>query len=368
MQPTTGHSTRDSRSWVSASRGTSEFLRLRNVVDALVRTAEHSGSTTSLLDDALNTVMELTRATGAVVLLSEAGKGLSVASVKGQMTHVERSAFDDGQTLARACLESHSVLHSDATHDDARIHGPACARAKMRSLIATPLRYGDDVLGVLEVCSSVTHAFDTIDAQAVALLGNAMGGALGRQMALDDNARLLARLEEALHVTQATARRYKDAALYDALTGLPNRAMLENQLEEACRTHQGHANRFALMFIDLDAFKPINDTHGHATGDAVLREVGRVLQECVRDNDLVARLGGDEFVILLSPLRDAQHDAQLIAAAIKRSLEQPREIDGITFTIRASAGWVVFDNHDAQSMLAAADQAMYRNKKERGRR
>lgn len=363
MQPSPGPSSRETRSWVSASRGNSEFLRLRNVVDALVRTAEHSGDTASLLDETLNTVMELTRATGAVVLLSEAGKGLSVASVKGQMTQVDRCAFDSGQTLARACLESHSVLHSDATHDDPRIHGPACHKAKLRSLIATPLRYGDDVLGVLEVCSSVTHAFDTIDAQAVSLLGNTMGGALGRQMALDDNARLLVRLEEALHVTQQTARKYKDAALYDALTGLPNRAFFEQQLEEACRSHEGHSNRFAVMFLDLDGFKPINDTHGHATGDAVLREVGNVLRQCVRDSDLVARLGGDEFVILLSPLRDAQHDVQLIASAIGNSLEQPREINGITFEIRASVGWVVHDRHDAQRMLEAADAAMYRNKK-----
>ncbi|HEY4556475.1 MAG TPA: sensor domain-containing diguanylate cyclase, partial [Lysobacter sp.] len=319
--------------------------------------------TASLLDDALRTVMELTRSTGAVVLLSEAGRGLSVASVKGQMQDVDRNAFEAGATLARACLESHSVLHSDSTVADRRIRGDACRDAKMHSLIATPLRYGDQVLGVLEVCSSVTHAFDDIDAQAVSLLGNAMGGALGRQMALDDNARLLARLEEALHVTQATARKYKDAALYDALTGLPNRAFFEQQLEESCRTHEGHSNRFAVMFIDLDDFKPINDTYGHATGDAVLREVGAVLQECLRDTDLVARLGGDEFVILLSPLRDAQHDVRIIASGIKQSLAKPRTIDGITFEVQASVGWVVHDGHDAQSMLAAADAEMYLNKR-----
>lgn len=363
MHPTLSPTARDTRSWVSSSRGASEFFRLRNIVDALVRTAEHSGDTPSLLDEALNTVMELTRATGAVVLLSEAGKGLAVGSVKGQMTEVDRPAFNAGETLARACLDSHSVLHSDSTRGDRRLRGDSCNRAKLRSLIATPLRYGDDVLGVLEVCSSVTHAFDDIDAQAVSLLGNAMGGALGRQMALDDNARLLARLEEALHVTQATARKYKDAALYDALTGLPNRAFFEQQLAESCRTHEGHSNRFAVMFIDLDDFKPINDNHGHATGDAVLREVGSILQEAVRDTDLVARLGGDEFVILLSPLRDAQHDTHLIAAAIKQALSQPRDISGINFEIQASVGWVVHNGHDAPAMLAEADAAMYLNKR-----
>lgn len=363
MQVSPRANARNTRSWVSTSRGASEFLRLRNIMDALVRTAEHSGDTASLLEDALRTVMELTRSTGAVVLLSEAGRGLTVASVRGQMQDVDRGAFEAGSTLARACLESHTVLHSDSTVSDRRIRGETCNEAKLRSLIATPLRYGDQVLGVLEVCSSVTHAFDDIDAQAVSLLGNAMGGALGRQMALDDNARLLARLEEALHVTQATARKYKDAALYDALTGLPNRAFFEQQLDESCRTHEGHSNRFAVMFIDLDDFKPINDTYGHATGDAVLREVGSVLQECVRDTDLVARLGGDEFVILLSPLRDAQHDVRVIAAGIKQSLGKARVINDVTFEVQASVGWVVHDGHSAESMLAAADAEMYLNKR-----
>jgi len=340
-------------------------MRLRTLVDALVRIAEHSGDTSSLLDDALNTIMNFTRATGAVVLLHRIGDGLEIARVKGQMASVDRSDFEAGATLARACLDSHSVLHSDATHKDPRVRGRVTREAKLRSLIATPLRYGDQVLGVLEICSSVTHAFDEIDAQAVSLLGNTVGGALGRQMALDDNARLLARLEEALHVTQATARKFQDAALYDALTGLPNRAYFESRLEESCQTYAGQRNHFAVMFLDLDGFKPINDTHGHATGDAVLREVGAILQHCVRDGDFVARLGGDEFVVLLSSLRDAQHDIPKIAAEIQRALREPRVINGVEFRVGASVGWVVHDGHDAETLLAEADEAMYRDKKKR---
>lgn len=95
------------------------------------------------------------------------------------------------------------------------------------------------MLGVLEVCSSVTLAFDEIDAQAVALIGNALGGALGRQVALDNNVRLLAQLQASLHATQAKARKYQGAALYDALTGLPNRAHFLARLEELCQEHIG---------------------------------------------------------------------------------------------------------------------------------
>ena len=350
--------------WMSASVTNSEFLRLRRVVEALVRIAEHAGDTGSFFEEATDTVMELTRATGAAVLMADSSGALTVAAARGQMADVAVDAFDQSQTLARACLRAHMTLHSDATHDDDRIVGGSRRDHHLHSLIATPLRYGDEVLGVLEVCSSVVLAFDDIDAQAVALVGNAMGGALGRQMALDEHARLLARLESALHDTQATARKYQDAALYDALTGLPNRAHFESRLAEVCHAHQGEGGAFAVLFLDLDGFKAVNDEYGHATGDAVLREAATSLRECLREADLVARLGGDEFVVLLPSLRDAQRDVQAISATIQSALGRPRTIDGVDLRIHASVGWVAHDGAaDAPAILAAADAAMYQHKK-----
>lgn len=190
--------------WTSTAHGRSEYLRLRNVVDALVRIAEHAGDTGPFLDEATATVMELTRATGAVVLTAARG-GLQVRSARGQMKHIEPAAFDAGHTLAPACLRSHEAMHSSDVEGDDRVRIRIRKGRAIRSLICTPLRYGDDVLGVLEVCSSVVHAFDDIDAQAVALIGNALGGALGRQLELDQKARLLARLEAALQTTRAQA-------------------------------------------------------------------------------------------------------------------------------------------------------------------
>lgn len=349
---------------LSASHGRSEFLRLRGVADALVRIAEHAGDTGSFLDEATDTVMELTRATGVAVLLADDAITLTVASARGQMTDVGEEAFDNGHTLARACLASHSALHSDTTLTDDRIVGSTREDLTLHSLIATPLRYGDDVLGVLEVCSSVTRAFDDIDAQAVALVGNAMGGALGRQIALEENARLLARLGVALQDTQARARKYQDAALYDALTGLPNRAHFAARLDEMCRVNAGERDGFAVLFLDLDEFKEINDEHGHATGDTVLRETALALQGCLRESDLVARWGGDEFVVLLPSLRDARRDLEAISATIHGALGRTRTIDGINLVIKASMGWVAHDGAaNAASILAAADAEMYQHKK-----
>jgi diguanylate cyclase (GGDEF)-like protein len=351
---------------ISAARGSSEFRRLRSVVDALVRIAEHAGDTASFLEEATGTVMELTRATGAVVLMAREGQSLTVASARGQMTGLPPEAYDMGQTLARACLRAQRPLHSDSSITDERIQGPARASRQLYSLIATPLRFGDEVLGVLEVCSSVTRAFDDLDAQAVALIGNALGGALGRQIALDDNASLLARLEVTLEATHAKARKYQDAALYDALTGLPNRSHFLARLEEACLETAGEADAFAVLFLDLDDFKSINDNHGHATGDTVLRETAATLSSCLREADLVARLGGDEFVVLLSNLRNGERDVQVIASNIITALRAPRDIDGVQMGIEASVGWVAHDgNSTAPSILAAADEMMYRHKKAR---
>ena len=350
--------------WTSAAHGRSEYLRLRNVVDALVRIAEHSGDTGPFLDEATATVMELTRATGAVVLTSARG-GLQVRSARGQMKHIEPAAFDAGHTLAPACLRSHEAMHSNNVEGDARVRVRIRKGRAIRSLICTPLRYGDDVLGVLEVCSSVVHAFDDIDAQAVALIGNALGGALGRQLELDEKARLLARLEAALQTTRAQARQYQDAALCDALTGLPNRAHFLQRLREMCE-RDDLADPFAVMFLDLDGFKQINDRHGHATGDAVLREVANDLGARLREGDFIARLGGDEFVVLAPGIREGTRDVASIADDLQQALARTRPVEGVWLGIQASIGWVLHTpGSSASSLLARADAAMYAHKKRR---
>lgn len=352
--------------WISSSAKDSEILRLRGLVAALASIAEHPGETTGFVEDALDTVVEFTRATGGAVLLDRSDDGLEIACARGQMAQVEAEAFNGGETLAQACLADHAMRRSDSAASDERIHGDARRRHGLHSLIATPLRYGDAVLGVLEICSSVSQAFDDIDAHAVALIGTAMGGALGRQLALEENARLLRRLHDALLDTQATARMYQDAASLDSLTGLPNRAAFEAQLEAVCTMHNGQPHRFGLLFLDLDDFKDINDSHGHATGDEVLRATAGVLRETLRDTDVVARLGGDEFVVLLNSLRVPDRDVRSVAEAVGDELARPRVVNGVRVRIRTSVGWVIHDGvATADELLRAADAAMYAHKRSR---
>lgn len=173
----------------------------------------------------------------------------------------------------------------------------------------------------------------------------------------------------------------RQLAFYDALTNLPNRRLLSDRLRQAMAASKRNACYGALMFIDLDHFKALNDTHGHALGDLLLIEAADRLKNSVREVDTVARLGGDEFVVMLSDLHaektEATAQALLLAEKIRSQLAEPYRLpvsrDGQNETIvehhcTASIGTVVFVNHEGSQddILMWADMAMY-EAKEAGR-
>ena len=167
-------------------------------------------------------------------------------------------------------------------------------------------------------------------------------------------------------ITERAAREemMRRLAFYDPLTGLPNRRLLQQRLKEALEHNADQP--LALMFIDLDHFKPINDTFGHETGDVLLNMVAKRMRYCVREHDLVARLGGDEFVILLP---DTSDEALTIADHLHHSLRHPfRMSDEQELRISSSIGIALYPEHgeDAKTLMHHADQAMYQAKN-RGR-
>ena len=152
-------------------------------------------------------------------------------------------------------------------------------------------------------------------------------------------------------------------AFYDQLTRLPNRALLLDRLDGALARPRAAGRRVALLFVDLDRFKQVNDRHGHAVGDLVLRECATRLQECLRAEDTAARLGGDEFAVLLEDVAGAQHAVQL-AGRVVRALSAPLRSGGGDLDVGASVGvaLAVPQRCDAVSLLEDADLAMYRAK------
>lgn len=153
-------------------------------------------------------------------------------------------------------------------------------------------------------------------------------------------------------------------AHHDALTGLPNRVMFNDRLTEALNAHQQGAG-FALLCLDLDHFKEVNDALGHPMGDVLLKAVATRLRGCVRDGDVVARLGGDEFAILQQGLKFPEL-AQTLAARIVQELGTPFDLDGNCAVIGASIGIAVVNNDlsSADTLLRSADLALYRAKAE----
>jgi diguanylate cyclase (GGDEF)-like protein/PAS domain S-box-containing protein len=155
----------------------------------------------------------------------------------------------------------------------------------------------------------------------------------------------------------------KQAAVNDALTGLPNRNALAARLEHAIVRVNRTGDRLALLFIDLDRFKKVNDTHGHAAGDEVLRQAGARIRGCVRDLDTVARLGGDEFVVLLET--DVRPDTPgIIGERVRSAFLAPFHWKSVEVRCGASVGVSLYPDHagDPASLLESADEAMYRVK------
>jgi diguanylate cyclase (GGDEF)-like protein len=152
---------------------------------------------------------------------------------------------------------------------------------------------------------------------------------------------------------------------HDDLTQLPNRSLLVERLQTALHQHARHNEMLALMFIDLDGFKQVNDQYGHDLGDEMLVKLSALLSHCVRKTDTVARFGGDEFVILLTGLVD-RDDAAIVAEKILLYLQEPLTLSVCQATVGASIGIAIYphDGTDAAALLKSADKLMYQVKQQ----
>lgn len=156
-------------------------------------------------------------------------------------------------------------------------------------------------------------------------------------------------------------------AHHDPLTGLANRALFNDRLDAALRAARRHDSSLALLFLDINDFKGINDVHGHAAGDQVLRMIARRLQGCVRETDTVARMGGDEFTVLLTDIQ-SQGDVCEKVVQILAVMAEPPDADSSVLTMPScSIGIACYpaDGEDADTLLSHADDDMYRIKRQR---
>jgi diguanylate cyclase (GGDEF)-like protein len=213
---------------------------------------------------------------------------------------------------------------------------------------------------------------DVLDCvQALAQLRSALAHERVRgravERALSQAQASVAHLRNELAGTRAAERRARHGALHDSLTALPNRAYFFARLEQAIVEGALRGPSVAVMYIDLDGFKRVNDTHGHATGDEMLRIVAARLTRAMRAEDVVCRLGGDEFAALLSVVPPCAGRLACLARELSGIVAAPFQIGTLSLTVRPSIGIAVWpdDGATVELLLRHADTAMYRAKRAR---
>jgi diguanylate cyclase (GGDEF)-like protein len=249
-------------------------------------------------------------------------------------------------------------------------------RAQPGAWLGVPLVCANEVIGVVSVQSYAPDPpYDERDEEFLAFLAYQIGNVLERQQAAASlrqaNATLEQRvaertrqLQDQMEVREQIEQQLKHETRHDFLTGLPNRAFLCDRLMRSLALQSRDTSKsFAVLFMDLDRFKVINDSAGHIVGDALLKEVGKRLQTCVRTPDMVARLGGDEFAILIEDVGIVD-TAIKVAQRIIEDLQEPIYVEGKELFTSVSIGIAISapEYRQAEEMLRDADIAMYRAK------
>jgi len=327
-------------------RSSTELRRRYANLERLYRFAERT-SGVSEVGDVVSSVLgharEVMGAGSAELVLPDLdGYACYYLDSDDRLMRTSRSAQGGLEGLVQAA--GSAVL---ASYNDQRTEvGSALADRDLRNAIAAPITFGDDLRGVLIVgdCQSQV-TFDEEDLRLFEVLASHSGVAIR-------GGRLLDRLRR-----EVTAREHE--ALHDSLTGLANRSLFDKFLEEAL-VERSVGRLVAVLLMDLDGFKEINDTMGHHVGDAVLSELATRLTTRISEHGIVARLGGDEFGFVLPDLPDAKRVGEL-AHDVVSALETPVVVDGMALELRASLGVSIAPEHgeDRSTLLRRADVAMY---------
>ena len=301
-------------------------LDLKSVLDAVVSEALH------LVADAQESHIHLYDKDKLIF-----GASLDKNGVKDRQMSIPRP---EGLTRTVATQKQVMIVEDMHTH-------PLFIRApkpRTGSIIGIPLKFNDTIVGVMNLSKTTRGGFSASELRLLGLLADQAAVAISNA---------------SLH--QTVSRQ----AYSDMVTGLPNRRALDERLEEEVIKARRTGNTFAVIMLDVDGFKAVNDTHGHLSGSRMLVEVARVLRSCVRDDDVLVRYGGDEYVVLLVGIDSG--GGLKVAERIRRAVEDHRFLsrEGARVRVTASIGLASYPEHaqDKSEILDLADRAMYRGKR-----
>ena len=312
----------------------------------------HSSNERDMLQHGINALTDLLQARYGAI---------GVISAEGELAHFVHTGIDaetqarigelpKGRGLLGVVINEDTVIRLDDMAGDPRSVGFPPHHPPMKSLLAVPISNMGRIYGRIYLSDKMSgEPFDFDDE----LLAQSLAHSLSLML---DNAREFREL-------QAAQQRLDYLAYHDALTGLPNRRLAVDRIQQAMTLAQRHGGVVALLFVDLDKFKVVNDSFGHAVGDQLLCAVAQRFNNCTREGDTVWRQGGDEFVIMLPDLREAD-EAALVAQKILEIMASPCQLADCEQVISVSIGISMFprDAATVDELLQGADTAMYHAK------
>jgi len=251
-------------------------------------------------------------------------------------------------SLSGLCVRERRILMCADSETDPRVDREACRKVGLRSMLVVPLNHQEQTVGVIKVVSPEVDAFSESDVQVLGLMSELIAAAM-------------------FHATQFEASELYHRATHDALTGLANRALFYDRLRQSLTQAARHEERVAVLNLDMDGLKPINDGYGHRAGDAALCEVAARIRQACRKSDTAARTGGDEFGVVLPRVAHRSAIEQHCDRLAERISAVPLHFDDHRLPLGASIGFAIFpdDGTELDALLEHADAAMYASKRTR---
>ena len=288
----------------------------------------------------------LTGAAGAVVEFAEEEE-MVYRAVAGIATEQLGLRIQRNGSLSGLCVEKREILRCDDSEVDERVDRNACRRVGLRSMLVVPLNYLDTTVGVLKVVSDKVNAFSAADVQVLGLMSELIAAAM-------------------FHAAKLETNKLYYRATHDEMTGLANRALFFDRLRQCLARAERNTERVAILNLDMDGLKPINDRYGHRAGDAAIRELANRINSISRQSDTVARVGGDEFYIILSGVQNRDGVEQQ-CHRLTQHISQPFHFETTPLPLAASIGLALFpdDGTKLGDLLEKADQSMYDAKRRR---
>jgi diguanylate cyclase (GGDEF)-like protein len=327
--------------------------KLSSVLSEFARTLATEFPIQGILDHLVKRIVDVLPISAAGVTLISAGTAPHyIAASDESALRYERLQTDVGQGPCLSAYESgEAVSVPDLANEDRfPLFGPAALKAGLAAVFTFPLRHGQGRLGALDLYRETPGGLSARDMAAAQTLADVATAYLLNAQARDD--------------ARATSDRFQHNALHDPLTGLPNRALLQERLEHAAsRASRSHTTA-GILFADIDHFKRVNDTHGHHAGDELLVAVAQRLSALVRPGDTLSRISGDEFVFLCEDMT-SEADVAALGKRVEQAFRKPFSLSGQLIEVTASVG-MAFAGHGGEisdQLLVKADTAMYQAKR-----